>query len=80
MTLAADEFIRRFLIHVLANRPSTASATSGLFASHKRAENIARARTLLNSPAPQTETDHPKYRQCDERRRSRTPVRAAAAA
>src|SRR5206468_8368019 len=45
MTLATGEFIRRFLIHVL---PSGFHRIrhSGLFASSKRAENIARARQL----------------------------------
>jgi hypothetical protein len=56
MTLAADEFIRRFLLHVLPNgfhriRPY------GLFANGGRAENIARARQLLNAPATQNEPD-----------------------
>jgi hypothetical protein len=53
MTLATDEFIRRFLIHVL---PSGFHRIRhyGLFASSKRAENIARALELLNAPAPHT--------------------------
>jgi Putative transposase len=54
MTLAADEFIRRFLIHVLPTGFHRIRHY-GLFASGKRAENIARARELLDSPAPQTE-------------------------
>jgi len=50
MTLASDEFIRRFLIHVL---PSGFHRIRhyGLFANGGRAENIARARQLLNVPA-----------------------------
>jgi hypothetical protein len=54
MTLATDEFIRRFLIHML---PSGFHRIRhyGLFANSKRVENIARARELLNVPAPQTE-------------------------
>jgi hypothetical protein len=50
MTLAIDEFIRRFLIHVL---PSGFHRIRhyGLFANGGRAENIARARQLLNVPA-----------------------------
>ena len=54
MTLATDEFIRRFLIHVL---PSGFHRIRhyGLFASSKRAENIARARQLLAVPKPQSE-------------------------
>jgi hypothetical protein len=54
MTLATGEFIRRFLIHVL---PSGFHRIRhyGLFASSKRAENIARARQLLAVPKPQDE-------------------------
>jgi hypothetical protein len=54
MTLATGEFIRRFLIHVL---PSGFHRIRhyGLFASSKRAENIARARQLLAVPKPQSE-------------------------
>ena len=49
MTLATHEFIRRFLIHVL---PSGFHRIRhyGLFASGKRADNIARARQLLAVP------------------------------
>ncbi len=51
MTLAVDEFIRRFLIHVL---PSGFHHIRhyGLFANGGRAENIARARQLLHVPEP----------------------------
>jgi hypothetical protein len=56
MTLAAAEFIRRFLIHVLpAGFHRTRSY--GLFANGSRADNIARARELLNAPAPQNQAD-----------------------
>jgi ssDNA-binding Zn-finger/Zn-ribbon topoisomerase 1 len=49
MTLATHEFIRRFLIHVL---PAGFHRIRhyGLFASRKRADNIARARELLAVP------------------------------
>jgi putative transposase/transposase-like zinc-binding protein len=49
MTLTADEFIRRFLMHVL---PAGFHRIRyyGLLASGKRAENIARARELLTPP------------------------------
>jgi hypothetical protein len=52
MTLATDEFIRRFLIHVL---PSGFHRIRhyGLFANGGRADNIARARQLLNVPETQ---------------------------
>ena len=52
MTLDAGEFIRRFLIHVLPDGFHRIRHY-GLFANGRRAENIARARQLLNVPAPQ---------------------------
>jgi len=56
MTLASDEFIRRFLIHVL---PSGFHRIRhyGLFANGGRTENLARVRDLLAVPAPQHEPD-----------------------
>jgi hypothetical protein len=65
MTLATDEFIRRFLIHVLPTGLHRIRHY-GLFASGKRVENIARARALLNAPAPQTETTTPDAANADE--------------
>jgi hypothetical protein len=61
MTLATDEFIRRFLIHVL---PSGFHRIRhyGLFANGSRADNITRARQLLAVPMPQNQradTDAP---------------------
>ena len=53
MTLATDEFIRRFLIHVLP-KASTASATMACSPAAGRADNIARARQLLDVPKPQS--------------------------
>jgi hypothetical protein len=55
MTLAAHEFIRRFLIHVL---PSGFHRIRhyGLFASASRADNVAQARQLLAVPEPHSET------------------------
>jgi hypothetical protein len=47
MTLAVDEFIRRFLIHVLPDGFHRIRHY-GLFANGGRAENIARARQLLD--------------------------------
>jgi hypothetical protein len=54
MTLATGEFIRRFLIHVL---PSGFHRIRhyGLLASGTRADNVARARRLLDLPAAQPE-------------------------
>ena len=57
MTLAADEFIRRFLIHVLP-RGFHRIRHYGLFATGSRDANLVRARKLLNRPAPQTHADN----------------------
>jgi Putative transposase/Transposase zinc-binding domain len=54
MTLAVDEFIRRFLLHVLPGGFHRIRHY-GLFANGGRAENIARARQLLDVPAPWSE-------------------------
>jgi hypothetical protein len=53
MTLGADEFVRRFLIHVLPDRFHRIRHY-GLFANANRAANIALARRLLGAldPAP----------------------------
>ena len=67
MTLATDEFIRRFLIHILP--PGFHRIRHyGLLANGNRTANIARARELLAVPAPvnepetqePTSTDGPK--------------------
>jgi hypothetical protein len=52
MTLAADEFIRRFLIHVLP-RGFHRIRHYGLFANASRANNLVRVRELLSAPVPQ---------------------------
>ncbi len=64
LTLAAHEFIGRFLIHVL--RPGFHRIRHyGLFANGARAENLARARQLLqvedhqDQPEPGEEGDQP---------------------
>jgi hypothetical protein len=54
MTIATDEFIRRFLIHVLPTGFHRIRHY-GLCAGSKRFENITRARELLSVPAPQYE-------------------------
>jgi Putative transposase len=54
MTLATAEFIRRFLIHVLPHGFHRIRHY-GLLASGTRADNIARARRLLDVPAVQPE-------------------------
>src|SRR5262249_21300722 len=57
MTLATDEFIRRFLIHVLPKRRFHRIRHYGLLASGNRAANIARARELLATPSPSKEPE-----------------------
>ncbi len=54
MTLPTNEFIRRFLIHVLP-KGFHRIRHYGLLASGNRAANIARARELLAAPAPPKE-------------------------
>jgi Putative transposase/Transposase zinc-binding domain len=58
MTLAVDEFIRRFLLHVLPGGFHRIRHY-GLFANGGRADNIAQVRHLLSVPAIQSETGHP---------------------
>ena len=74
MTLATDEFIRRFLIHVLPHGFHRIRHY-GLFASGTRADNIARARELLAVPKPQG-----RARRCRRRSQQADRVHAAAAA
>jgi hypothetical protein len=56
MTLATDEFIRRFLIHVLP-KGFHRIRHYGLLANGNRAANIAHARELLAMPPMEPETD-----------------------
>src|SRR5215211_5668349 len=56
MTLSADEFIRRFLLHVLPDGLHRIRHY-GLFASGTRAVNIARIRSLLAPAPPSDEAD-----------------------
>jgi hypothetical protein len=56
MKLATDEFIRRFLIHVLPTGFHRIRHY-GLFANGNRAANIARARELLAAPPAVAETE-----------------------
>jgi hypothetical protein len=55
MTVRADEFVRRFLIHTLPDGFHRIRHY-GLFANGGRVANIARARALLGAIAPETET------------------------
>ena len=59
MTLATDEFIRRFLIHVLP-KGFHRIRHYGLLASGNRAANIAHARELLAVPSRPKEPETPK--------------------
>lgn len=52
MTLATNEFIRRFLLHVLP-QGFHRIRHYGLFANGQRTENLAKVRALLNIQAPQ---------------------------
>ncbi len=56
MTLVTDEFIRRFLIHILP-QGFHRIRHYGLFANSGRADNLALARQLLAIPPPETRTD-----------------------
>ena len=56
MTLSVDEFMRRFLMHVLP-KGFHRIRHYGLFANGGRAENIHRARQLLSMPAPESTPD-----------------------
>ena len=56
MTLAAEEFIRRFLLHVLP-QGFHRIRHYGLFANGARRDNLVRARQLLDRPAPQDEIE-----------------------
>jgi Putative transposase/Transposase zinc-binding domain len=67
MTLATDEFIRRFLIHVLPKRFHRIRHY-GLLASSNRAANIARARELLATPSPSKEPQPSEPTATDEQR------------
>ena len=68
MTLATDEFIRRFLIHVLPHGFHRIRHY-GLFANGNRAANIARARDLLAVPAsPKATRDTRDHAEADQPR------------
>jgi hypothetical protein len=65
MTLDADEFIRRFLLHVLP-RGFHRIRHYGLFANGQRAANLARARRLLAVPGHDQAADTASPDQPDE--------------
>jgi hypothetical protein len=79
MTLATDEFIRRFLIHVLP-KGFHRIRHYGLFARPSCADNIARARELLAVPMPQdhnADASHGPHRRFVAPWRWYTPNRTA---
>lgn len=59
MCLATDEFIRRFLIHVLPDGFQRIRHY-GLLASLQHKTNIAKARTLLGAQPPNKKTRQPQ--------------------
>ena len=59
MRLSTDEFIRRFLIHILPTGFHRIRHY-GLFASGVRAQNIARARELLSVAIPPQQDERPE--------------------
>ena len=73
MTLATAEFIRRFLIHVLP-QGFHRIRHYGLLASGTRADNIARARRLLDVPAAQPEAGGYQRRRDRRTQAARAPV------
>jgi len=72
MTLAAHEFIRRFLIHVLP-KGLHRIRHYGFLANGGRADNIARIRQMLGRAAP---PEQPTHDHSDDDRQSQIPVEA----
>ena len=65
MTIAPQEFIRRFLVHVLP-KGFHRIRHYGLLASANRAANIARARELLAVPAAPQQPETPEASTADD--------------
>jgi hypothetical protein len=61
MTLDADEFIRRFLLHVLPDRFQRIRYY-GLLGNRHRGEKLARCRALLGMPEPEPDDTVKDYR------------------
>jgi hypothetical protein len=59
MTLSSDEFLRRFLLHVLP-RGFHRIRHYGLFANAERSDHLHRARVLLGQPPPTLSTAEPR--------------------
>jgi hypothetical protein len=62
MTLDADEFIRRFLLHTLP-KGFRRIRHFGFLANTCRAAKLARIRTALNAPEPVPAAEHADYRE-----------------
>jgi hypothetical protein len=73
MTLAADEFIRRFLLHVLP-KGFHRIRHSGLLASATCKANITRARELIAAPEPLTESATARDTKADRAAADRRPL------
>jgi hypothetical protein len=65
MTLSADEFLRRFLMHVLPNGFQRIRHY-GLLGNRHRTENLARCRALLAMPEPVTQTRRDYREHCQQ--------------
>ena len=79
MTLPADEFIRRFLLHVLPDGFHRIRHY-GLFAKGNRAANIARVRELLGVRLARNRPRHPRPQPPTNAACCRVRAAAAAAA
>jgi Putative transposase/Transposase zinc-binding domain len=66
MDLPVEEFLRRFLMHVLPRR-FVRLRYYGLLAYRKRAENLARCRELLGATAPEVEPLAEDWAEADDR-------------
>jgi Putative transposase/Transposase zinc-binding domain len=63
MTVSADEFLQRFLIHVLP-RGLVRIRHFGLFANRRRATSLARCRTLLRAAAAEPQPEQSSQLRC----------------
>jgi DNA-directed RNA polymerase subunit RPC12/RpoP len=63
MTVSADEFLRRFLIHVLP-RGLVRIRHFGIFANRRRATSLARCRTLLGIAVSEPQPEQSSQLRC----------------
>ena len=73
MSLSADEFLRRFLLHVLPDGFQRIRHY-GLLSNRHRAENLARCRKLLAAPVPIPQPE-PGYRERCQKLTGQDPLR-----